>query len=675
MWTNEENKPPEGAKYGVTAPISESGPKPIDNEKTLELETVLNNYDNLETEEELNHRMEILARLNDMVNEWVIELAISQNMPEEIAASVGGRITTFGSYRLGVHSKGSDIDALCIAPRHVTRADYFTSFFEKLKDCSEVKELRKVEEAFVPLIRMNFDGIEIDLLFAQLLLSHIPEELDLRDDSLLRNLDPKCVRSLNGCRVTDEIINVVPNVDTFRLALRAIKLWAKRHGIYSNILGYLGGVSWAMLVARTCQLYPNAVAATIIQKFFFVYSQWKWPTPVLLKKSSNPNLNFPVWNPQYSASDRSHLMPIITPAYPQQNSTYNVSKATLSIMKEEFIQGMQLVEEIMIGRRDWTVLFQKPVFFAKYKHFIMLLASSHTNEEHLRWTGLLEAKIRHLVAILERNMFIETVHVNPSIFKLRQDFFKVETADGIHFEELPNSLWFIGLKFGPISYGSINLTREIQKFTDEVMKHANNINMYQETMKIEAKYVKRKNLGDYISNEIIDEDKKGFAGIPMSVKNGATELLRRNGTTPPSSNSSVVSVSSNGNSYSNAVPVNSTRRVTVVNAAIPVSSGGSSSGSNSNSSSPESNSRSEPSTRSAPSPPVSECSPKSESSSPRAESSSSKRPSDSPDEVAVRPPTRRRLNGYIVRSPPVVEEEIVEFIDLTEDEVTFVSSS
>lgn len=34
-----------------------------------------------------------------------------------------------------------------------------------------------MEEAFVPLIRMNFDGIEIDLLFAQLLLSHIPEEL------------------------------------------------------------------------------------------------------------------------------------------------------------------------------------------------------------------------------------------------------------------------------------------------------------------------------------------------------------------------------------------------------------------------------------------------------------------------------------------------------------------
>lgn len=45
-------------------------------------------------------------------------------------------------------------------------------------------------------------------------------------------------------------------------------------GVYSNALGYLGGVSWAMLVARTCQLYPNAAASTIVLKFFFVFQRW-----------------------------------------------------------------------------------------------------------------------------------------------------------------------------------------------------------------------------------------------------------------------------------------------------------------------------------------------------------------------------------------------------------------
>jgi len=48
------------------------------------------------------------------------------------------------------------------------------------------------------------------------------------DESILKNLDEKSVLSLNGSRVTDALLTLVPNIPNFRLALRAIKLWAKR---------------------------------------------------------------------------------------------------------------------------------------------------------------------------------------------------------------------------------------------------------------------------------------------------------------------------------------------------------------------------------------------------------------------------------------------------------------
>ena len=189
-------------------------------------------------------------------------------------------------------------------------------------------------------------------------------------------------------------------MDSFRTTLRAIKLWAKRHGIYSNVLGYLGGVSWAMLTARVCQLYPNAEPSTLLQKFFLVFLKWQWPQPVLLKKPEEAGLNFQVWDPRQYVADRYHLMPIITPAYPQQNSTFNVSRSTLKVMTEEFETSLKIVDEIIngkqvveAGKNPWDRLFETPNFFGKYRHFIVLEASAHTEEDQLEWYGLVESKV------------------------------------------------------------------------------------------------------------------------------------------------------------------------------------------------------------------------------------------------------------------------------------------
>ncbi|NWR56759.1 PAPOG polymerase, partial [Bucorvus abyssinicus] len=353
--------------YGVTSPISLAYPKGIDFIQTQKLIDAMKPFGVFEDDKELNHRLVVLGKLNNLVKEWISETGKSKNLPPSVVASIGGKIFTFGSYRLGVHTKGADIDALCVAPRHVERADFFQSFFEKLKGQEGIKNLRAVEDAYVPVVKFEFDGTEIDLVFARLSAPTISENLDLGDNACLQSLDIRCIRSLNGCRVTDEILHLVPNKENFRLTLRAIKLWAKRRGIYSNMLGFLGGVSWAMLVARTCQLYPNASASTLVNKFFLVFSRWEWPNPVLLKTPEESNLNLPVWDPRVNPSDRYHVMPIITPAYPQQNSSYNVSTSTRAIMVEEFKHGLAVTNDILHGKADWSKLFEPLNFFEKYK--------------------------------------------------------------------------------------------------------------------------------------------------------------------------------------------------------------------------------------------------------------------------------------------------------------------
>ena len=369
------------------------------------------------------YMFDIFSRLNDLLKAWVKETSITKNMPESMAETVGGKIFAYGSYRLGVHNKGADIDTLCVVPRHIIREDYFSTFVEMLRVQDEVTDLRPVPDAFVPVIKFCFDGIDIDLVFARLALKEVDDQQDLSDPMLLRNLDQKCVRSLNGCRVTDEILKQVPNVENFRLTLRCIKLWAKKHGIYSNVMGYLGGVSWAMLVARVCQLYPNAAPNILLQKFFLVFLKWQWPQPVLLKKPEDFGLGFPVWDPRYNVADRFHVMPIITPAYPQQNSTFNVSNSTLKVMQGEFEASMKICEEIIDGKAKWDRLFEAPNFFCKYRHFIVLEASSISEEDQLTWEGLVESKVRHLVANLEREA-ISLAHVWPKNYRSLVIMFK-----------------------------------------------------------------------------------------------------------------------------------------------------------------------------------------------------------------------------------------------------------
>ena len=151
------------------------------------------------------------------------------------------------------------------------------------------------------------------------------------EDSFLMGMDDSEVRSANGVRVTQYIMNCVPNQDRFRLVLCAVKEWASAHGIYSNVLGFLGGVNWAIMVAHVCRLYPNYGPSSLLRTFFQTYATWRWPNPVQLVAPSSAETtmtNAPSmigggmkpWDPQTNPRDAHHVMPIITPVFPRSRS-------------------------------------------------------------------------------------------------------------------------------------------------------------------------------------------------------------------------------------------------------------------------------------------------------------------------------------------------------------------
>lgn len=324
--------------FGILPPISAAGPTIEELRSNDDMDFYLSGTNSIfETELGQLKRDAVFRKLSNIIGVWSSELAIQKNVsenyipaPEAIHIGVV-QLHIFGSTRLGVHNVDSDIDILCLAPSYISRNDFFTSFRAKLMEEPGAESILSIPEAYTPVLKFTLNGQSIDMVFASLQIPVLPSGLDILDLRCLQGLDDQSVRSLNGARVAEWICRLIPNMKTFCVALRVVKHWARRRGLYSNVLGFLGGVNFAILVALVCQLYPTACPFTLISKFFTIFSMWRWPNPVILRDFEDLQLKdaegrlLPVWNPKTNFKDSTHIMPIITPAYPAMNSAYNIS--------------------------------------------------------------------------------------------------------------------------------------------------------------------------------------------------------------------------------------------------------------------------------------------------------------------------------------------------------------
>ncbi|KAF5102340.1 hypothetical protein D0Z03_000435 [Geotrichum reessii] len=259
-------------QYGVTPPISTTGPTPTENILNDKLIEELKKQGSFESEEATRKRVKILDTIQRLTLEFVRTVSLQKNMSEGMAKDAGGKIFTFGSYRLGVYGPGSDIDTLVVVPKHVTR-DHFFDIFEKL--------LRKLPDL-------------------------------------------------------DEIA--------------------------------------------------------------------------------------------------THRMPVITPAYPSMCATHNITASTQKIIINELVRGGAILDDIIIGTKQWSDFFVKHTFFNDYKYYLSVIAATKgTTESHLKWSGLVESKLRLLVQKLE---LVEQIQISHPFVKTFDKYYRcteeeaLQIADG-----------------------------------------------------------------------------------------------------------------------------------------------------------------------------------------------------------------------------------------------------
>ncbi|KAK1938434.1 putative poly(A) polymerase PAP [Babesia divergens] len=416
-------------RYGITDPVSTNGPAEGDREATEEFVKLLKSHSLFETDEGKRKRERVLEALNRALQQFVRRTSKrALGIEGADASKISAKLLTFGSYRLGIVAPDSDIDCLCLCPQSVTREAFFGDFYASLKLIPAITKLHAVPDAYTPVIKLIYDGVDIDLLFANLPAPSVPEELDILDDSILRNMNEATARSVNGCRVAALILSLVPNKDNFRTTLRYVKLWANRRGLYTTVMGYMGGVAWAILTARVCQLYPNYLPNQLIQRFFKVYAQWNWKYPVMLCKIKEvPNvpgyMSFKVWDPRTNHTDRQHLMPVITPAFPSMNSTHNITLTTKRILTDEFKRADEMLKShrnTKDMRKVWNQVLEKEDMFASHKHFLVIEAMATTEHIHGKWEGWIGSRMRYLIKKLEVVPDI-LVRPWPEFFKYKHD--------------------------------------------------------------------------------------------------------------------------------------------------------------------------------------------------------------------------------------------------------------
>nr|CAD2163595.1 unnamed protein product [Meloidogyne enterolobii] len=166
------------------------------------------------------------------------------------------------------------------------------------------------------------------------------------------------------------------NFENFRTLLFVLKIWAKKHFIYSGQFGFFNGTNLSVLACKTILLNKNRNQSIfhLLEQFYITFTEWDWTNPILLESlvyhqqqaqqsnfisienllnwdiNSDYNRRRQVFGlDNYTIYDQNkhrlmqhakRMWPIIAPGNPPQNSGFNINYSTSKILLSEMRLGI-----------------------------------------------------------------------------------------------------------------------------------------------------------------------------------------------------------------------------------------------------------------------------------------------------------------------------------------------
>ena len=165
-------------------------------------------------------------------------------------------------------------------------------------------------------------------------------------------------------------------------------------------------------------------------------------------------------------------MPIITPAFPSMNTTYAMGSSQKRVVLTEFEKAARITAELMkipkTSKITWSRLFKPFPFFKAYEHFIEIQVLAKRDEDHKKWQGFAESKLKQLLKNLEK--------FDEKIIGDCLEFRPWPVAYRLDIPEFPkNDVYYFGIRIrgGVIAKkGTIDFTetrkRFYEKFTEKM---------------------------------------------------------------------------------------------------------------------------------------------------------------------------------------------------------------